>query len=262
MWLDGSPVEPEDLAALALYNYGHFTSMRVEKMRVRGLGLHLDRLVEDSRILYGQPVDPKRVRQLVRQALADGPSVAVVRVTVFAPDLDLAHPGEGGQPRVLVTTRPAPDVRPGPMRVKSVQYHRDLPGVKHVGLFAQIAHRRTAQLDGFDDALFVDANKVIAEGATWNIGFLQAGEVVWPDARYLIGVTMRLLQDNLKAYDMEMKTLEMRLDTLTAVDSAFATNAAIGVRPISAIDNHHFIVDVRAMDTLRQAYLATVPESL
>src|SRR6266540_2864338 len=48
MELDGRPVDPAELATLALYNYGHFTSMRVDAGRVRGLTLHLDRLVRRS----------------------------------------------------------------------------------------------------------------------------------------------------------------------------------------------------------------------
>jgi len=90
MQLDGSPVRADDLAALALYNYGHFTSMRVEDMKVRGLSLHMRRLMDDSIALYGTQINPDRVRHLVRGALVDGPGTAAVRVTVFAPDLDLA----------------------------------------------------------------------------------------------------------------------------------------------------------------------------
>ena len=46
--LDGTPATADDLSALALYNYGHFTALRVEHGRVRGLALHLRRLADDS----------------------------------------------------------------------------------------------------------------------------------------------------------------------------------------------------------------------
>src|SRR5215468_9910048 len=73
MQLDGSAVGADELATLALYNYGHFTTILVHDMKVRGLGLHMQRLVDDSTTLHGMPVDPDRVRDLVRKALADGP---------------------------------------------------------------------------------------------------------------------------------------------------------------------------------------------
>ncbi|MEV0730501.1 hypothetical protein [Polymorphospora sp. NPDC050346] len=37
MELDGVSVTVDDLSVLALVNYGHFTSMRIEGNRVRGL---------------------------------------------------------------------------------------------------------------------------------------------------------------------------------------------------------------------------------
>jgi len=55
------------------------------------------------------------------------------------------------------------------MRVQSRKYLRDLPGVKSVGLFGQLPHRRAAQLSGFDDALFVGDRSLVSEGGTWNI---------------------------------------------------------------------------------------------
>jgi branched-subunit amino acid aminotransferase/4-amino-4-deoxychorismate lyase len=263
MELDGSPVGADELAALALYNYGHFTSMRVEHMKVRGLSLHMKRLVDDSNEVHGKPVDPARVRDLVKKALAGGPQTAVARVTVFAPDLDLAHPDQAGEPRVLVTTKPvAESDNVAPMRVKSVLFRRDLPLVKHVGLFGQVSHRRAAQRQGFDDAVFVDEESTFMEGATWNIGFLRGDDVVWPDGNCLVGVTMRLLRDALNSYDMGMKTEQLRLSDLDSVESAFATNAAIGVRPICAIDDHELAVDGRTLKEIREAYLSTPPEPL
>ena len=43
--LNGKPVTSDALLTLALTNYAHFTSMRVDDQRVRGLALHMDRLV-------------------------------------------------------------------------------------------------------------------------------------------------------------------------------------------------------------------------
>ena len=43
--INGAPARPEDLYTLARTNYGHFTAMQVRARRVRGLELHLDRLV-------------------------------------------------------------------------------------------------------------------------------------------------------------------------------------------------------------------------
>ncbi|MGH3852057.1 MAG: aminotransferase class IV [Pseudonocardiaceae bacterium] len=55
------------LEALALTNYGHFTSMRVDEQRVRGLSHHLERLSRDCRRVF----DADQVRHRIRHALAD-----------------------------------------------------------------------------------------------------------------------------------------------------------------------------------------------
>src|SRR5215208_4287170 len=104
MELDGRRVEVDDIATLALYNYGHFTSMRVEDGGVRGLSLHLERLSRDCRVLFDADLDTSLVRDLVRRACVVEPVTA--RVTVFAPAMDLGHPGGNLEPRVLVSTRP------------------------------------------------------------------------------------------------------------------------------------------------------------
>jgi branched-subunit amino acid aminotransferase/4-amino-4-deoxychorismate lyase len=85
--LDGRPVSPHEWQTLALTNYGHFTTFRVDSGRVRGLTLHLDRLDRDCRAVFGVPLAPDRVRDLVRRAAPAG-ATATVRVTVFDPDID------------------------------------------------------------------------------------------------------------------------------------------------------------------------------
>ncbi|WP_236243074.1 aminotransferase class IV family protein [Streptomyces sp. CC228A] len=247
--LNGEPVEPAQLQNLALTNYGHFTSMRVDDGRVRGLSLHMERLQRDCRTLFGTDLDPERVRELARRAAPATGSTAV-RVTVFDPSLDLGHPNKADDPHILVTSRPAGALPLPPLKVRSTTYVRDVPSVKSVGLFAALHHRRQAQLHGFDDALFIDQEGVISEGGTWNIGFFDGSRVIWPNADCLVGVTMDLLK---ATHDHETRSL--RLDDLTNMRAAFATNAAIGVRAVSAIDGVELPASHAIIDTLRKEYM-------
>ncbi|MFI1967302.1 aminotransferase class IV family protein [Streptomyces pathocidini] len=246
--LNGEPVGPAQLQNLALTNYGHFTSMRVDNGRVRGLSLHMERLRRDCRTLFGTDLDPQRVRALARRAAPATGSVTV-RVTVFDPHLDLGHPSAANDPHVLVTSRPAGALPLPPLKVQSRAYVRDVPGVKSVGLFASLHHRRQAQLGGFDDALFVDQDQVISEGGTWNIGFFDGSRVIWPDADCLVGVTMQLLK---RAHGHDTRTV--RLADLPGMQAAFATNAAIGVRAVSVIDGTELPESHAIIDSLRKEY--------
>jgi branched-subunit amino acid aminotransferase/4-amino-4-deoxychorismate lyase len=263
MQLEGVPVNAGEIKSLALYNYGHFTSMLVEGMRVRGLSMHLDRLNHDSAILFGKDVGSDRVRDLVRKALNGRSDPVTARVTVFAPDFDMSKPSTPCDTKVLVSTRNStPAITYSPLRVKSAVYHRDLPQVKHVGLFGQLQLRRLAQLEGYDDTLFVDREGVISEGATWNIAFVKSGRVIWPESEILHGITMRIIKGLLSARGIESVDKPITLSDVTAVDSAFATNAAMGVRPISQIDSTALDVDAQMLTMMRQAYWATQGEAL
>ncbi|MYT28527.1 MULTISPECIES: aminotransferase class IV family protein [unclassified Streptomyces] len=246
--LNGEPVGSAQLRALALTNYGHFTTMRVDDGRVRGLSLHLNRLRRDCRTLFAADLDVERVRELARRA-APATGTTVIRVTVFDPHLDLGHPSTADDPQVLVTAWPAGALPVPPLRVRSVRYVRDVPSVKSVGLFASLHHRRQAQLGGFDDALFVDHDGVVSEGGTWNVGFFDGARVVWPDADCLAGVTRELLKGSV---DHDMRPV--RLTGLSHMQAAFATNAAIGVRAVTAVDGVELPASHPVIDALEEAY--------
>jgi branched-subunit amino acid aminotransferase/4-amino-4-deoxychorismate lyase len=183
----------------------------------------------------------------------------VVRVTVFAPDLDLSRPSDAAEPHVLVSTRAAAALPLPALRLRTATYRRDLPSVKHVGLFETIRQRRLAQHAGFDDVLFMDARSRILEGATWNIGFHDGTRVLWPNAVQLPGVTMGLM----KSLDgIDSATVELDLTASTRLSIAFATNAAFGVRPISAIDETRYDEHADILRELSNRYLSLPGEEL
>jgi branched-subunit amino acid aminotransferase/4-amino-4-deoxychorismate lyase len=259
MEIDGMTADLDRVSVLALTNYGHFTSMRVESGRVRGLALHLQRLSDDCRTLFDAELDTDRVRTLVRHALGERISATVVRVTVFDPDLDLGTPGCDARPRILVTVRPTSEGAPAPLRLRAVHHARELPEVKHVGLFPTLHHRRTAQRSGFDDVLLVGADGRVSEIATSNIGVIVGDRVIWPDAPCLAGVTMRLLHRATGEHRRERLTLA----DVTRADAVFATNAAVGVRPVAAVDERRW-TQLRnpVLRRLRERYNEITPESL
>lgn len=233
MELDGAQAEAEQISALALTNYGHFTSMRVENRSVRGLSLHLDRLADDCRLLFDTELDRIRVRDLIRRAVSDFSEPIVIRVTIFDPGLDIGTLGARATPRVLITGRPPAPLPTTPLRLQSAPFSRELPEVKHVGLFSTLHHRRAAQRSGFDDVLLVGPDGLVSEVATSNIGIVRGDNIIWPEAPCLSGVTMRLV-DGLLNGRTSRKPLTLK--DFTRADAVFATNAAVGIRPVGAID--------------------------
>lgn len=259
MELNGAPVTVDDLAPLALVGLAHFTSMRVDNGAVRGLELHLDRLVRDCRNVFHTDLDPDRVRAYIRHAIRDADSPVVVRVTIYDPALALSAPGAPADPHVLVSTRHAPEVTPTPLRLQSVVYSRDEPRVKHAGLFGALHQRGIAQRDGFDDVVFTAGDGSITEIATSNIAFITTdGRLVWPHAEVLAGTTMRLLN---QVRDEDVLTQRVTIAQLDNYAGAVATNAATGVRPITCLDDAHW-PEHELVSILREQYESIPPQPI
>ncbi|MCM3884964.1 aminotransferase class IV family protein [Frankia sp. R82] len=244
---------------LALTNYGHFTSMLVKDFAVRGLSLHLDRLTRDCRRLFDVELDTDAVRHHVRHALAGNPEPVIVRVTVYDPALDLGTIGSDAEPSVLVTTRPARHGVSVPLRLQATRYRREIPTVKHVSVFGALMHRRRAQRAGFDDVLFTSDDGMIIEASTSNIGFVHQGRVVWPQAEWLPGITMALIDQGL---DRLAATVPVSLSDLPDMEAAFVSNAGTGVRAVLSVDSTEWRTDHEVLDKVRKLYAETPGESL
>lgn len=235
-YMNGLPASTDDLKTLALTNYGHFTSMRVDDGRVRGLSLHMARLSRDSREVFDTELDTEYVLYLAHKAAAQLTGSYVMRITVFDPTLEMGHPGIKADPKILITSRPAAALPLQPLRIQSFHYVRGIPQVKHVSIMGALTCRRKAQINGYDDAVFMNSEGLVTEGATWNIGFIDGDRVIWPKGDILPGVTTALLAD---VYSPAF-TAHVNIAEVHGMDAAFATNTSIGVRPIIAIDGHEF----------------------
>jgi branched-subunit amino acid aminotransferase/4-amino-4-deoxychorismate lyase len=236
--IDGRTATAEALVHPAVSTYGHFTAMQVRDGKVRGMEFHLARLRAASVELFDTELDDELVLSYVRHALTDVVD-ASLRVYVFQPASALS---------IMVTVNPPGSAPAVPQRLQSVPYVRPLPEVKHLGGFAQGYYVRSAQANGFDDALLVGPDGVIAEGATTNIGFFDGATIVWPDAPQLAGITMRLLDTVVPS-----RREPIRLADVGSFDAAFLSNAR-GVVAVSAIDAVEFAVDDVRMKALALAY--------
>lgn len=259
MRLNGVLPTMDQVKTLALTNYGHFTSMRVEDGRVRGLSLHMQRLARDCRVLFESDLDIDRVQHYIRSALTDAAPRTTARVTIYDPALDLGTIGSDAVPHVLVTTRPAAPGAPAPVRLQAATYRREWPAVKHIGLFGALRCRRTAQREGYDDVLFLNADGTISEIATSNIGFVREGQTIWPRSEWLTGITMTLLN---QALDEPIHTEPITLTDLPTMEFAFATNAATGIRAVAAVDDQSWPADHPALNHLRDLYTDIPAEQL
>lgn len=259
--IDGLPPTDDDLRYLALVNYGAYTSFRVEDGGVRGLDLHLARLEASAVELFGEPVGEARLRDLIRAALADRRE-AWLRISLFFPDIWPRRPSALARPKVMTVVSPPPPPLATSVRVRVQTYAREDAVMKHTATLGLIRARRLAREAGFDDAVFADADGLISEGSSWNIGFLSGDTVVWPQAPMLTGVAQSLIQAGLAAAGMEQATQPVRVSDLAAFDGAFLCNSATPACPITAIGDHAFGAAPERIDRLAGAWSSNSPQTI
>lgn len=237
-FLNGKPATTDDLRPLAVINYGHYSSMQVRNGAVQGLALHEQRLQAGTLELFGSTLDFPVLREQMRAAVADLQG-CTLRATVFSRDFDFRNPAGVFDAEVLISLSAPVQASARALKVKSFEFQRSLPQVKHVGTFPLFHYRRLARGQGYDDAVFVDSEGGISEGSVWNLGLWDGEQVIWPDAPALRGTSEQLLQAGLRELGVEQVVRPMRLGELGSFQAAFASNAS-GIQQIASIDETAF----------------------
>ena len=233
--IDGDPATVDLLWPIVGGAFGHFTAMQVRDRRARVVDRHLVRLEEGTQALFGCGLDGDRVLERIRHALGDDIREASVRVYVYGADADAV-------PSVMVTVREPASMPSTPRSLQTVPYQRPLAHIKHLGGFGQAYHRRLAVRAGFDEALLVGPDGVVAEGSITNIGFIEGDAVVWPDAPALHGMSMQVLERELPKAGIAWSRRSVNVAEIGSFDGAFLTNAR-GIAPVGRIDDTEMRLD-------------------
>ena len=237
-FLTGKPATSDELRLLALVNYGHYSSMQVRSGAVQGLALHEQRLQAGTLELFGSVLDFGALRGQMRDAVASMPDCSL-RATVFSRYFDFRDPAGVFDAEVLVSLSAPVQSSARTLKVKSFEFQRPLPHIKHVGTFPLFHYRRMARGQGYDDAVFVNGEGRISEGSVWNLGLWDGEQVVWPQAPALRGTSEQLLQAGLRELGVGQVVREVRLGELGGFRAAFASNAS-GIQQIASINETGF----------------------
>lgn len=258
MEIDGESPTAQGLAEIALETFGHFTAMQVRGGRVRGLGLHLDRLDAANRELFGKPLDGERVRTLIRQALhGNGGGTEEPADAAPGPDASVRVIVRGiaatGAVRTIVTVRPPAWLPERPQRLRSVSYQREIAHIKRPGDFAHAYYLNEVARAGYDDALLTSPTGRISEGGVTNIAFFDGGGVLWPDGPALAGITMQLVIPRLAEQGLDSRTGRVTLAELGRFAGICVTNSR-GVAAVRSVDELEIPVSETLMRAVSGAY--------
>ncbi|HXM61532.1 MAG TPA: branched-chain amino acid transaminase [Terriglobales bacterium] len=97
---------------------------------------------------------------------------------------------------------------------------------------------REAVREGFDEALLLDLNGNLSEGAGENLFLVKDGIVLTNDARHsiLMGVTREAVIAITRDLGIPVEVRDLRIEELASADEAFFTGTAAEVTPIRALD--------------------------
>jgi len=123
-----------------------------------------------------------------------------------------------------------------------------------------LAHQEVAH-DGYDEALLLDVDGYVAEGAGENIFIVKKGNLYTPDlTSCLEGISRDTIITLAKELGIELIEKRITRDEVYTADEAFFTGTAAEVTPIRELDNRTIGIGSRGPITtkLQQAFFDCV----
>ncbi|TVT48229.1 MAG: branched-chain amino acid transaminase [Denitromonas halophila] len=130
------------------------------------------------------------------------------------------------------------------IRVKTSSYQRHhvnvtMPRAKVSSTYANsILANLEATQDGYDEALLLDVQGFVAEGAGENLFVIKDGKIYEPEiASALTGITRDSVIRVAREFGLEVQSRRLTRDDIYIADEAFFTGTAAEVTPIRELDN-------------------------
>lgn len=234
------PVLRADDAAV-LRGLAVFETMRVYAGRPFKLAAHLARLEASAQRIGLAAVDALQLEQLAAEALAAAAAPeAVLRL------LWTGGPA-GGAPQALALVSALPPeleaTRARGLRVVSLLGVKAeapwlLGGVKSTSYAINMAAEAEARRRGADDAVFVDADRVVLEGPVTNVWWRRGSTLFTPavELGILAGVTRATLLDLAPGAGYDVEQGAYPLERLARAEEAFTSSSVRELMPVVEID--------------------------
>ncbi|TLF74393.1 aminotransferase class IV family protein [Nocardia cyriacigeorgica] len=260
--IDGQPADPDALVSRAFAGFAHFTAMQVRAGAVRGLDLHLRRLVDASRQLFGAELAPERFLDDLRTAVAASPPDLSLVLTVFDSTGEFTNGSAEPSLHTLIRTAVPANGPRGPLSLAIVEHERFMPEIKHVGEGAKTYYMRRARADGFDDVAFVDRQGRLSEASIWNLAFWDGDAVVWPEAAVLTGTMMGTVRRQLQAAGVPQRTEVVRPADVSGFRGAVVLNSWTPGIAVDRIGDARLGASAELAEVLHTAFESEPPVSL
>jgi branched-chain amino acid aminotransferase len=233
---------------------------------------HLQRLQDSARLLYMQlPYSVEELRQASHELITvNGLPECYLRPIAYYGYGQLGVSTRGNPIDVVIMSWPwgtylgEDGLRTG-IRAKISSWRRVGPNViphvaKATGIYLNSMLAVTeAQLAGYDEAILLTAEGVVADGSGENVFVVKNGRILTPplSTSILPGITRATVIELAQELGYVVEETDLIRTDLYLADEAFMVGTAAEVTPLREIDDHEIGVGPVTME-LQQAYLATV----
>jgi branched-chain amino acid aminotransferase len=260
IWYDGKLVPWRDATTHVLthtlhYGMGAFEGVRAYKTdkgtAVFRLQDHTDRLFGSAHIFMMQmPFDKPTINEAQREVVrANKLESAYIRPLAFYGSEKLGVSPRGAKVHITIAAWTwgaylgEEGLQRG-IRVKTSSYTRHHPNISMVRAKAcghyvnSILANLEATQDGYDEAMLLDPEGYVSEGAGENLFLVKKGKLYTPDlTSCLEGITRATVVQLAKEMGIEVIEKRITRDEVYCADEAFFTGTAAEVTPIREVDS-------------------------
>jgi branched-chain amino acid aminotransferase len=259
IWLDGNLVPWRSATTHVLTHSLHYGLAVFEGLRAYdtpdGPAIfrapeHVARFVDSARIyLMPLPFGPDRLIEAQREVVrANALGACYIRPIAFYGAEKMGVSPRGARVHVAVAAWPwgaylGPEAHERGIRVKTSSYARHhvnvtMPRAKVAATYANsILANLEANADGYDEALLLDVDGFVAEGAGENLFVVRNGRLYEPElASALAGVTRDAVIALARERGYEVVARRLTRDDVYIADEAFFCGTAAEVTPIVELD--------------------------
>ncbi|HVU03516.1 MAG TPA: aminotransferase class IV [Polyangiaceae bacterium] len=233
-----------------LYGDSVFETIRTYGGKPYALGRHLSRLARSAeKVHIPLPLSGEELAREIEEAVvAAGNPESYVRVTITRGSGELGlDPSLAEKPlRVILVTplvAPAPEayergISAVTYRVRRASDATDAAGAKIGNYLVSVLAMRQAKAAGAGEALIVDGDGHVVEGATSNVFFVKGEGLLTPpeDAGILSGITRQTMLDVAKDLGVRVEQRAPVLAELPTFQEAFITSSIRELLPVVRID--------------------------
>jgi aminodeoxychorismate lyase len=270
VFLNGEFV-PEELAVVSvfdrafLYGDGLFETLRIRNGRPFRWEQHLQRLERGARFLDIQPpFSAAALREAAGQLIAANRlPEALLRLTLSRGVGRRGYSPKGADRPLLVMSlhaAPAADPEHPPLwRLVTASFrlpaNEPLAQFKTCNKLAQILARAQADAAGADEALLLNTDGWVVEGASSNLFWAQDGQVCTPPlaSGILAGVTREVIGELCGSLGLAVCERNLRPDDLRRAEAVFLSLSSVGIAEAVSLDGQ-VLRQSPLVERLRAAY--------